>query len=291
LSTLAQSTQSLVQIGITTRNRWEDLHKTLERINSFGLGEFRIAIFDDASDSPCPYRVNAICGGATLRRFAGNAGLIVRRNQLARELDSKYYFSLDDDSFPISGSLDAAVEFAESREDLFCLSFPIYNPVRGFDQVRSLKSTSYRVRSFIGCGHLLRRDRFLELGGYTEEFVHQGEEAEIAVRAFQAGLSCYHFPGLQIHHTESNSGRNRQRMDYYGARNAVLWNDWYVPRGLRGLKQARGFVARVICTLRAGGRGQLHGYFAGLSQVAHYKNHRHPMDWTTYRQWKALPYH
>ncbi len=213
---------SSVEIGIATMNRWEDLETTLSVISEFGLGGLRTLIFDDASDASCPYQVRSLCEGAEIRRFSERRGYIVRRNQLAREMRSKYYLSLDDDSFPVAGSLEAAVEFAESRDDLFGLSFPVYNPTNGQHQVKSLKAEPYIVRSFIGAGHLLHRERFLELGGYREELVHQGEEVEISARAFLRGMHCYHFPGIQIHHVSSNAGRDWHRMDFYEARNMCL---------------------------------------------------------------------
>ena len=281
---------SLVEIGIATKNRWPDLHHTLEQITAFGLGQLRTLIFDDASDTPCPYDVRAICAGAELKRFDQSAGYIVRRNQLAQAMTAKYYLSLDDDSFPVSGSLAEAVEFAESCDDLLCLSFPIFNPAIGQHQVRSLQPTPYRVRSFIGCGHLLRRDRFLELGGYREELVHQGEEVEIAARAFQKGYHCYHFSGLQIHHTESDRGRSRWRVDYYSARNAVLWNDWYVPSSVKLLKQVRSLIGRIVVFVRLPRFAHIQGHVAGFKAIASYKDCRQPMPLHLYREWKRLPH-
>jgi GT2 family glycosyltransferase len=280
---------SMVTIGIATKNRWDDLKNTLSKIADFGQARLKVLIFDDASDIACPFDVGSICPGAELKRFPDSKGYIVRRNQLAREMDSKYYLSLDDDSFPASGSLEAAVQFAESCEDLICLSLPIYNPVIGADQLKSLQDKPYKVRSFIGCGHMLHRERFLELGGYCEDLVHYGEESELAARAFQRGLSCYHFPGLKIHHLESNAGRNWRRMDFYGARNSVLLNDWFVPRGMRLIKQSRTFTARFLLFLKTGRIAHLQGQIAGLTDVSKFKANRHPMPPSLYQQWKNLP--
>lgn len=280
---------SLVEIGIATKNRWEDLRHTLERIAAFGLSELRILIFDDASDCPCPFAVNRICVGAELTRFLEPAGYIVRRNQLARAMTAKYYLSLDDDSFPVSGSLEAAIEFAESCGDLFCLSFPIYNPVTETHQVRSLRETPYKVRSFIGCGYLMNRDKFLDWDGYREELIHQGEEVDMAARVFRQGLYCYHFPGLQIHHTASSSGRNRQRMDYYAARNNALWNDWYMPTRLNVVKQVRGSVARLLQVITTRRLGHLKGQLIGLLEIAKFRANRQRFPWNQYREWKNLP--
>ena len=280
---------SMVAIGIATKNRWDDLRNTLSTIAKFGLGDLRTIVLDDASDDPCPFAVSSVLRGAELRRFSESKGYIARRNQLAREMKSKYYLSLDDDSYPVGGSLEAAIEFAESRDDLFCLSFPIYNPINGQHQVKSIHGKPYIVRSFVGCGHLLHRKRFLDLGGYREELVHQGEEVEISARAFLRGMHCYHFPGLQIHHVESNAGRNLHRMDYYGARNNVLWNDWFVPTRMRLIKQSRTFVSRTMLFLQTRRIAHAQGQIAGLRDALRYRTNRQQMSAALYKQWKRLP--
>lgn len=278
-----------VAIGISTRNRWEDLRDTLHKISDFGLGDLQVLIFDDASDSACPFDVASICRRAELKRFSESRGYIVRRNQLAQEMDSKYYLSLDDDSFPVSGSLQAAIDFAESCDDLFCLNFPVYNPVISDHQVKSIQDRPYQVRSFIGCGHLLHRRRFLDIGGYREELVHQGEEVEIAARAFHHGLRCYHFPGLQVHHLVSNAGRSWHRMDFYSSRNSALWNDWYMPRQLKAIKQGRTFISRIVHSIKVRRLGQVKGQLVGLREIRRYKANRRPMSLKLYREWNSLP--
>jgi GT2 family glycosyltransferase len=205
-------------------------------------------------------------------------------------MQTKYYLSLDDDSYPVAGSLQAAVEFAESHPELFCLSFPIFNPVLNEYQNSSLHSSPYQTRFFIGCGHLIHRDRLLQLGGYREDLVHQGEEMDISARAFQQGFYCYHFPGLEIHHTASNAGRNWHRMDFYGARNNVLWNDWFVPRSLWLTKQFRTLTSRLLLAMRVRRFGQLQGEWAGFQTLSSFKHHRAPMSLQQFHQWQQLPH-
>ncbi|HEY9231471.1 MAG TPA: glycosyltransferase family 2 protein, partial [Blastocatellia bacterium] len=122
-----------------------------------------------------------------------------------------------------------------------------------------------------------------------EELVHQSEEVEIAARLFMSGLKCYRFPGLRIYHTEARAGRSLQRMDYYGARNAVLWNDWYMPGSLLGVKQARGVVARLLSVAKTRRLGHLKGLLAGLQEIRQYRAHRRRMPLEVYRRWQSLP--
>lgn len=287
---LEQPLAELVSIGIATKNRWDDLKRALLKVAAFGLQDLPILIFDDHSTDPCPFNLPDIFTTIKFQAFSESQGYIVRRNQLARAIGTKYYLSLDDDSFPVSGSLRAAVEFAEACEDLLCVGFPIYNPSLGKYQSPSLQEQPYPVKAFVGCGHLLHRERFLALGGYREELIHQGEELDIAARAFQQGWYCYHFPGLEVHHLQSHTGRNWHRMDFYGARNNVLWNDWFVPQELKIVKQSRSFLSRVLHTLKVRRIGQLQGELAGFTDIPQYKMYRQAMDAQQFKQWQMLPY-
>ena len=216
--------------------------------------------------------------------------MIVRRNQIARSMRSKYYLGIDDDSFPVTGSLEKAVQFAEDQGRLFSLAFPIYNPRLNHPQVRSLHDTPYQVRAFLGCGHLMNRERFLDLGGFREEFGYFLEEPEVSTRAYLAGLQCFHYPGLQFHHTYTLTARNWDRMDYYGARNALLWNDWYVPDGHRLVKQLRTATSRLIQTARTRRLGAIRGQLAALKERASFADYRQRMTATQYEQLLKLPH-
>lgn len=284
-----QNALSLVQIGIATKNRWGDLQVTLEKVRDFGLGGQRILIFDDHSDQPCPFDIQAICPGAELKRFDISRGYITRRNEIAAAMDAKYYLSLDDDSFPCAGSLEDAVEYAETLSDNFCLGFPIHEPLVNKNFEESLTAEPHQVRSFVGCSHLLDRQRFLDLGGYQEELIHQGEENEIAVRAFQKGLACRRFSGFQITHMIANAGRSFFRMDYYGARNTLLWNDWYLPPGQKLVRQGRAIANRMYSCGVTRRFGHVQGSMAGLQDIRRYTAHRSPLTPAQYRQWMSLP--
>ena len=285
-----QDLESLVSIGITTKNRWQDLEITLSKIKEAGWQQLPIIIFDDSSDEACPFNPSSFSSQIQIHRFTESKGYIVRRNQIAQSIQTKYYLSLDDDSFPVSGFLGKAVEFAESLDNLLCLSFPIYNPILKKYQSQSLKKEPYPVRAFIGCGHLLHREKFLQLGGYREELIHQGEEIEIAARAFLQNWYCYHFSNLLIHHTASNEGRNWHRMDFYGARNNVLWNDWFMPKQLKLIKQLRTLVARSYRGIKVRRIGQFQGEYAGFNDIKRLKSYRQNMSTEFYQKWKSLPY-
>jgi Glycosyl transferase family 2 len=280
----------LVQVGFPTHNRWDEVRNTLARLADFGLGGLRILIADDGSDQPCPFDPRSICPGAELGRHDVARGMVQRRNELAAAMHAPWYFGLDDDSFPAAGSLEDAVHYAESCADLLTLAFPIHNPRLGVDQVPSLSDHPYPVRSFIGCGHLMHRGRFVDLGGFSPDFAYFFEEWELAARGFVQGLRCVHYPGLTIHHRGSNTWRNWHRMDFTGARNMALWNDWYVPPPHRAVKQLRLLASRLLMAAHTGRLSSLRGFAAGVRALRAHRGRRRTMTAAQYAEWNRLPY-
>jgi hypothetical protein len=90
----------LVTVDVTTNNRWQDLRVTLKTLTETVLGQFPIDLFDE----PCRIPGSSLPAQLNLRRFSDSLGLIVRRNQLASNVKTKYLLSLDDNSYPVSGS-------------------------------------------------------------------------------------------------------------------------------------------------------------------------------------------
>jgi hypothetical protein len=267
------------------------LFATLKKIIEAKLACLPIIIYDDASEKSCDFDWQKLSfKNLEFKQFTTSEGYIIRRNQIAQVIKTKYYLSLDDDSYPVFGSLKTAVEFAEITEDLLGLSFPIYNPTQNQYENKSTQQQPYQVKSFIGCGHLLHCQNFLNLGGYRAELIHQGEEVELAARAFQQNYYCYHFPDFLIHHTASNQGRNWQRMDFYGSRNNVLWNDWYVPEQLKIIKQIRTFFSRFWLMLKVRRLSLILGELAGFLNILKYKQYRQVMSMNIFKQWQNLPH-
>jgi GT2 family glycosyltransferase len=291
MSLTADDLTSLVTIGISTKDRWPDLEATLHRLVESGFGHLTLQVIDDGSHAPCPFAFDFWPGTSHLQRFDKAAGLVVRRNQLARAALTKYLLSLDDDAYPAEGSMARAVAFAEQQPDLLCLGFNVYNPARTVYESAAAGPEPYPVRAFIGCGHLMNLPHFLALGGYREEIIHQGEEPELAARGWQRGWRCFHYPGFTIHHLASNQGRNWSRMDYYGSRNAFWWNEWFVPSPLLPWQQARTFAGRGLLLLRLRRPALAKGILDGLVLARKYRRFRQPFTPSQFRLWRQLPPH
>ena len=190
----------------------------------------------------------------------------------------------------VSGDFESALEFLELNEDVLCLSLPIWNPPTSSFQNSARGNQPSRCRAFIGCAHVMRRQTFLDLGGYNVKLWHQGEEMDLGARALLSGFRCMHFPGALVHHMESNEGRNWSSMDFYGARNAVLWNDWYVPDSQQGVRRRRRIAASFMHAVSHRRVGQLRGHWAAVPlrhQLARYRRRFSPEQFS---EWLSLPF-
>jgi GT2 family glycosyltransferase len=191
-----------VGISIPTRDRWDDLEVTLTSLQERGYSTLETIVIDDGSSAPMPAGFAERFPWVRFIRSEKPEGACAQRNRIARLLTAPLILSLDDDSFPVAGSLEAACDWMDARPRVFSLSFQIVyrheTPPENFASRRP-----FPVRDFIGCAALLRREMYLALGGYEEKFIFFGEEPELCVRAMQRGFEVEGYPGFVIQHNVS----------------------------------------------------------------------------------------
>ncbi len=186
-------------IGISTRDRWDDLDVTLTSLHEQGYSALETIVIDDGSVVPMPPGFAGRFPWARFIRSEKREGVCVQRNRVFRLLAAPLILSLDDDSFPVAGDLAAACSWMEERPHVFSLSFQIVHrdekPPDNF-----ATRAPFPVRDFIGCAALLRREIFLALHGYEEQFLFFGEEPELCLRALQAGHEMQGYPAFVVRH-------------------------------------------------------------------------------------------
>jgi GT2 family glycosyltransferase len=219
----------LITIMITTRNRPGDLAFTLERLISLGLAYLPLIIVDDASDV-------SIFSDELVKKFPRikivrnevQRGLISNRNEMAFLAKTPYVLSLDDDScFRDVPDLDGAVEYLARQPRVVGLQFNNVDVNFGDEAVTG--SEPYRVQTYTGCGHLLKRSVFLKMGGYRTDFIHMTEEVEFCRKAWKAGLEVHMYPKIIVDHRRTPVARFPAKNLYYLTRNNLIISYLHLP--------------------------------------------------------------
>jgi GT2 family glycosyltransferase len=277
-----------VGIGITTKDRWDDLAVTLSELSKSGYGDLETIVIDDGSKQPVPLTLRRAFPTVRFERVDASLGYVVQRNRLARMLSSTYYLSLDDDSFPVAGDISGAVTWLENHPSVAALALHIINRDDRIPPPETL-GEPYPVRYYIGCAHLLRRRQFLDLGGYLERFHYFGEEIDFCLKALRQGFSTYAYPAVVVRHNRTPVARNSAKAARYYIRNEAVAGLLYFPFPFSILRAVN--CVRILenpkWNVHAGNLllGWLEAFICGTL----WWNLRRPLSLAQFRAWKRLP--
>ncbi|MDD5261010.1 MAG: glycosyltransferase [Methylacidiphilales bacterium] len=276
-------------IVIITRNRFEDLKTVFARLQLDAyLKGLPVLVYDDASDSaPEDYWHFLEASCVKVLRATDRYGYIYARNEANRQAPFDLIFSLDDDSCLIdAGGARNAVRYLENNPSVAVLSFPV---IETHQMSHAPAMPAGPCASFIGCGHLIRREVFLKLGGYRVDFVHQVEELELAMRIYQAGYEIRHFPECPVEHWSSDASRDWRRMGYYGPRNQVFMHFLHTPAVLLPFELLRLLCKYGKLSFRTGLPGcHFRGWIDGIGTGIKNRRERKAMGFRKYLEFRNL---
>jgi GT2 family glycosyltransferase len=209
---------------IPTHNRCEVLEATLSKIESLSdrVCEFEVIVVDNGSTDATRAlaerhrRVRWIELGVNLGAAARNVGAAAARGRIL--------LMLDDDSWPMDGTVDGVVRLFDRRPDLGAVACRV-----------RLAEPPHRHDAggvpgiFFNCGGAVRRAAFLEAGGYPIDFDYYVEEYDLCCRLWQNGWRIEPHGDLLVWHGRVTKNRNNNRMVQLLVRNNLrLWSK-YAP--------------------------------------------------------------
>lgn len=158
-------------------------------------------------------RVVALPLGENLGCGARNVGVERARGEVV--------VFLDDDSWPRPGAVTAALDRLAREPELAVLGGPVHLPGGGQDAAALPLVPP-------GCGLVVRRDVFLEVGGFDAGFVYRAEEYELVFRVLAAGHGVARDQAVRFDHDKTPVARQPARiarLDLHN--NLVLLDRWF----------------------------------------------------------------
>jgi GT2 family glycosyltransferase len=215
-----------LSVGITTRNRPDALAACLASLTAIAHLDPEVLVFDDGSQPPVETHGYGLGAKPRLIRDADSPGYIVGRNRLVREAEGEVVLLMDDDARLMGGTaIDQALAVLHSDAGVGAVGFA-QAEANGRPWPASMQPSAAQVPSvvpsFIGFAHMIRRDRFLALGGFREAFGFYGEEKEFCLRLLEAGLHTVYLPHALVAHVVDPNSRDRRRYLRFVARNDCL---------------------------------------------------------------------
>lgn len=194
-----------VSFIISTRNRCPVLLETLAQIQRCGLEEsdFDIHVVDNASTDRTSQRIKACFPKTKVIRLTQNRGSVAKNAALSQAL-GRFVVFLDDDSYPLPGSIVRMIRHFESDARLGAANFTITLP-------DGRQECSAYPNVFIGCGVGFRRRALRAVGGLPDDFFMQAEEYDLSLRLMEAGYTVRTFADLHVTHLKTPQARISSR--------------------------------------------------------------------------------
>jgi GT2 family glycosyltransferase len=211
----------LVTFMIATRNRFAELGKTLAACVAQDWPAVEILVVDDASTDGTFEQVRRRFPQVNIVRREQNQGSIAARNDILSRAKGKYIIGLDDDSrFIDVDACRRVVERMEGEPDLGILSFQAIGPENPERMTAAGRlHGEWHCSSFAACGVAIRRSMLEKTGLFPDFFFHAYEEADLCIRAWDAGFRVLQWNEIVVYHEFSGLNRNEPRTHRRHARN------------------------------------------------------------------------
>lgn len=280
-------------VMITTRNRREDLHRTLLHLEKLEPPPNEVLVCADGCTDDTTQMVNTGHGSVTLLANKIGMGSIPSRDRMLRMAGGEWVLSLDDDSYPLAKDFFArAAEIVAAHPEASVFTFPEQRD--GGDYASPAKTPNtpgHYVSAYPNCAALMNRADYLRVGGYPTFFYHSYEEPDYALQLFEHGRAVWFEPSLPIRHHFSSANRNHLRVHLQHARNE-LWSVWmrcpwpWLPV-ISLFRIARQFQYACSQGLRVA-LNEPRWWLAAIKGLPQCLQNRRAIPWSRYLEWLRL---
>jgi GT2 family glycosyltransferase len=222
-----------VAVVVITHQRREEVLLAVDRLLALPEGP-HVVVVDNGSADGTADAVRARFPSVELVASPENLGAVGRNVGVAL-LDTPYVAFCDDDTWWDPGSLRIAADVLDRHPRLAAVTARILVEPGGAEDpiVAELRDSPVQgadwlpgpaLGSFLAGASVLRRDAFLQVGGFSDRLWLGGEEELMAGDLAAAGWELCYLPELTVHHQASRL-RDPHRRRHDGIRN-TLWTTW-----------------------------------------------------------------
>jgi len=222
-----------VAVVVITHQRREEVLLAVDRLLALPEGP-HVVVVDNGSADGTADAVRARFPSVELVASPENLGAVGRNVGVAL-LDTPYVAFCDDDTWWDPGSLRTAADVLDRHPRLAAVTARILVEPGGAEDpiVAELRNSPVQgadwlpgpaLGSFLAGASVLRRDAFLQVGGFSDRLWLGGEEELMAGDLAAAGWELCYLPELTVHHQASRL-RDPHRRRHDGIRN-TLWTTW-----------------------------------------------------------------
>lgn len=219
-------------VVILTYNRAAELRRTLERM--LALREMpQIVVVDNASPDGTAAMVAGNFPAVRLVRLDSNLGAAAR-NAGVRAVQTPYVAFCDDDTWWAPGALTRAVAMLDAHPNVPVLSARVLVGEEGREDPTCAAMAASPLPAddlpgpallgFLAGACVMRREAFMQAGGYEPNFFLGGEESLLTLDLVASGWRVVYASQLTVHHHPS-AARDAGGRERCLVRNAV-WLAW-----------------------------------------------------------------
>lgn len=211
---------------IATRNRRDDLYRTLTRLRKLRPTPEEIIVCADGCTDDTVDMVNSTFREVTLIQNQEGQGSITSRDRMLKLASGEWVLSLDDDSYPVDDDFLARIEkVCSNHPEAAVITFPELRDDSFASETKTTDSRGQYVSAYANCGALMKRDFYLKQPGFPGFFFHMYEEPDYTLQCYDAGMAVLFEPSLVIRHHMSPVQRFPIQRHHQNARNE-LWSVW-----------------------------------------------------------------
>ena len=281
--TTLPSANLLVSFVISTHNRRDVLLDTLAHVARCGLraDAFETFVIDNRSADGTADAVAQRFPGVRLIRLKRNRGSCAK-NLALPHARGRFIVFLDDDSYPLHGSIARMIRRFETAPRLGAAVFTVTLP-------DGSQECSAYPDVFIGCGTGFRRRALAQVGGLPEDFFMQAEEYDLSLRLLQAGWDVRTFDDLHVAHMKSPQARSSRRTTRLDVRNNFVVAHRYLPDPWRRIV-ANDWMRRYWLIAKEKGHrvAFLRGLVGGAVRSVFGRRKRQPLDPDVFEQFTRV---